>query len=192
MEKILMNNLAWLVLGLCLACQNSNTTSAPKTTNVTEKVAVSPQTLVANIEAQLIAGDSVTRLIEDNEESLEGGEEILYFDRQRHIVKAKKINYGETYQEVDMFYFDPKGHLISVTSEKIRYNRSTYEESSEPLVMKSEGIYKISFDEAQQLLDYQKPNNLRKFENSKTEGQEIAYWLARAKNLYLGKNTPSK
>jgi hypothetical protein len=192
MAKILTNNFSWLVLGVCLACQNNNTKSPPETTKIVEAVAISPQTLVSNIEAQIIEGDSAVRTIEDNEETLEGGEEILYFDRQRHIVKAKKINYGETFQNIDTFYFAPEGQLISVKSEIIRYNRSTYEESSEPLRMKSEGIYQLFFDKSQQLLDYQKLNNLRKFEGSNPVSQEVAYWIARAKSIYSTKNTSTK
>jgi hypothetical protein len=90
---------------------------------------------------------------------------------------------GQTYQNIENFYFK-EGKLMVLTSENLNYNKSTYDESPEPLVMKSEGKFLLSFNEIGENIQYGKINGKRRFEEAYTESQEIAYWKNRAAEVF--------
>lgn len=136
-----------------------------------------PQELMQEIDSQLVFGDSLLNEFE-SEESLEGGMEYAFYDENYQLTKIKKENFGETYMNVDQFYFDSTANLVAVKSEKFTYNRSTTEESETPLISTPQGKHIVCF-EGNKIVFYQKLKSKRKFED-KTEAQEAEYWIKRA------------
>lgn len=136
-----------------------------------------PQKLMQEIDSQLVFGDSLLNEFE-SEESLEGGMEYAFYDENYQLTKIKRESFGETYMNVDQFYFDSTANLIGVKSEKFTYNRSTAEESEIPLITTPQGKHIVCF-EGNKIVFYQKIKSKRKFED-KTEAQEAEYWIKRA------------
>lgn len=155
--------------------EQQQTTDSLKT--VIEISKKTPQELMQEIDNQLVFGDSLVNEFE-SEESLEGGTEYAFYDEKYQLTKIKRENFGETYMNVDQFYFDSTANLIAVKSEKFTYNRSTAEESETPLVSTPQGKHIVCY-EGNKIVFYQKIQSKRKFED-KTEAQEADYWIKRA------------
>ena len=192
MKKILMSNLFVLVV-LVWSCSSKKSTENTDTLAVATQTVVikTPEDLIKETDLNVAEGDSIVNSIESTEESLEGGEDVAYFNSDLYITKIKKSNFGETYQNEDIFYYNSKGSIYAITSETFRYNRSTYEESSVPMVIKSEGKHTMTFDSTGKQLSYQKVNNKRKMEEKFNEKQELDYWLKRGKQLFETYSTQS-
>lgn len=179
-------NKALFVALVCLACQSN-----PKTETSTDSLAVAtnietvqtPEQFIIEIEDKITEGDSMVNSLDENEESLEGGEEVAFFSPNLELTKIRKVNFGETYQTIESFYFK-NGKLSVLTSENLKYNKSTYDESPEPLVMKSEGKFLISFNENGEKSEYKKLNDKRRHEAKYSENQEIAFWKTKASELF--------
>lgn len=185
MEKTLISKIL-LFAAVCFACKNS-----PKTDTPTDSLAVAtgeaisqtPEKFINEIESAITDGDSMVNSLDESEESLEGGEEVAFFTPNLDLTKIRKVNFGETYQNIESFYFKNR-KLLALTSEYLKYNKSTYDESPEPLVMRSEGKFLIGFNENGEKVDYKKINNKRRFEDKYTESQEIEFWKKRGTELF--------
>lgn len=164
------------IVSSCQKTQEQQTTDSLKTAIETPKK--TPQELMQEIDSQLFLGDSLLHESE-NEESLEGSMEYAYYDENYQLTKIKRENFGETYMNVDQFYFDSTANLIAVKSEKFTYNRSTTEESETPLISTPQGKHIVCF-EGNKIVFYQKLKSKRKFED-KTEAQEADYWQKQAR-----------
>lgn len=169
-----------LIISIILSsCQKKTeqqqTTDSLKT--VIEIPKKTPQELMQEIDNQILNGDSLLYEL-GNDESLEGGMDKCYFNENLTLKKIIRENYGETYNNIDEFYFDENNNLFAVTSERSNYNKSVYDESEIPLKATSQGKYIIFLDK-NQIKTYIKVKNKRKFED-KTEAQETDYWIKRA------------
>lgn len=193
MEKTLMSSLL-LVIAISWACTKSSEKTADSHVAISEASATqpTPEQQMQQIDAGIADGDSVVSAIESTDESLEGGEDIAYFNPDLYITKIKKSNFGETFQNEDNFYYTPKGKIFAITSETFRYNRSTYEESPVPISLQSEGKFTITFDSTGKQIAYQKVNNKRKMEEKYNEKQELDYWLNRGNQLFETYSTQSE
>jgi hypothetical protein len=185
MEKIPMNK-AILIAAVCLSCQSKPKTetsadSLAKATNF--EITETPEQFIDEIEGAISDGDSMVNSLDENQESLEGGEEVAFFTPNLDISKIRKVNFGETYQNIENFYFK-NGKLLALTSENLKYNKSTYDESPEPLVMKSEGKFLITYNENGEKTVYKKLNEKRIFEDKYSENQEIEFWKTKANELF--------
>lgn len=170
----------FFLLTLLLASCSKKPTEQNSTDSVSLSTATSqktPQELMQEIDNQIVNGDSLLFEL-GNEESLEGGMDKCYFDENLTLKKTIRENYGETYNNIDEFYFDENNNLFAVTSERSNYNKSVYDESETPLKATSQGKYIIFLDK-NQIKTYIKAKNKRKFED-KTEAQEADYWIKRA------------
>ena len=159
MEKTLISKIL-LLAAVGFACQNSPKTDTPTDSLAVaggEEMAQTPEKFINEIESAITDGDSMVNSLDENQESLEGGEEVAFFTPNLDITKIRKVNFGETYQNIESFYFK-NGKLMTLTSEYLKYNKSTYDESPEPLVMKSDGKFLIGFNENGEKVDYKKIN----------------------------------
>jgi hypothetical protein len=185
MEKIRIIKVV-LIAALCMACHNT-----PKTETLADSLALAtnfeitqtPEQFIGKIEGAIAEGDSMLNSLDENQESLEGGEEMAFFTPNLEISKIRKVNFGETYQNIENFYFK-NGKLLVLTSENLKYNKSTYDESPEPLVMKSEGKFLISYNENGEKIQYKKLNEKRRYEDNYSENQEIEYWKTKGAELF--------